>query len=103
MGAMVNKSNETGCLIRGERDLPESGGQGLTEEKTGRTEPHAPQTLTWADPEASKILLRELLGLVNYQEEYEMLLADLAELEALCPSSSQSLKGGAAQQMQLAK
>jgi hypothetical protein len=103
MGAMVNKSNETGCLIRGERDLPESGGQWLTEETTGRTEPHAPQLFGWADPEGSKVLLRELLGLVNCQEEYEMLLADLAELEALCPPSSQSLKGGAAHLMQLAK
>jgi len=33
---------------------------------------------------------------VNTQEEYEMLVRELEELEALCPSCSNPLKGGAA-------
>lgn len=51
----------------------------------------------WSNPEASKRLIKQLLALVNSKEEYELLVRDLAELEHLFPSSSDSLKGDAAE------
>jgi hypothetical protein len=103
MGAMENKLNETGCLIEVEPGLPESGGQGLTREEVCRKGPFTLEAMGWADAEATKALDRQLLDVVNSQEEYEMLVRELAELEALFPSSSMSVKGGAAYEMQLAK
>lgn len=49
----------------------------------------------WNSPLASRKLVKELLGLVNSEAEYNMLLKDLAELDAIIASQSSKLKGGA--------
>lgn len=43
------------------------------------------------------VTVRRLMEIVNTQEEYELLVQDLQELQALGPLCSNVLKGGAAQ------
>jgi hypothetical protein len=49
----------------------------------------------WKDPAGSRELVKQLLGVVNSEAEYDMLLEDLAELDAIIALQSQQLKGGA--------
>lgn len=92
---MENRLHETGSVVGVEPATAKS--QGKQFEQAGRKGPtQAYHRLGWTDPEASKRLVRRLLGVVNTQEEYELLERDLATLEALCPSCSNSLKGGTA-------
>jgi len=92
---MENKLHETGSVIKAELAAPKS--EGTECPHSGRKEPtQADHRLGWADPDASDELVRWLMGTVNTQEEYELLERDLAELVALYPSSSISLKGGVA-------
>ena len=92
---MENKSHETGSVVRIESATFESSGKPFRGAE--RKEPtRSRYGLSWTDPEASKRLVRWLMNVVNTQEEYELLERDLEELETLCPSRSNSLKGGAA-------
>jgi hypothetical protein len=54
--------------------------------------------IPWKDPAASRELVKELLGVVNSEAEYDLLLKQLAELDSICASRSLQLKGGAAKQ-----
>ena len=92
---MENKLHETGSVVGIQWAASESQGK-LSEEPKGRGLARSSHGLSWTDPEASKRLVRRLMDVVNTQEEYELLERDLEELGALCPSSSNILKGGAA-------
>lgn len=54
--------------------------------------------IAWKDPAASRELVQQLLETVNSEAEYDMLIGQLAELDATLASQSQQLKGGAAKQ-----
>ena len=92
---MENKLYETGSVVAVELATRESQGK-PSEEAGGKGPIRSSHGLSRTDLEASKTLVRQLMDAVNTQEEYEMLVRELEELEALCPSCSNSLKGGAA-------
>ena len=94
-GTMENKLYETGSVVGIEPATSESQGK-PSEEAEGKGPTRSSDGLNWTDLDASKTLVRQLMDAVNTQEEYELLVRDLEELEALCPSCSNSLKGGAA-------
>lgn len=92
---MENKSHETGSVV--EIEPATSNAQGKPADPAEAREPaHSRSGLIWTDPQGSKQLVRQLMDVVNSKEEYEELQRDLEELEALCPSCLNSLKGGAA-------
>jgi hypothetical protein len=98
LGAMENRLHETGGHSRVAQSMAESTsprfGRGIRvrEEPSGGIHP-----CRWRQPQASRDLIRRLMAIVNRRREYEVLRRDLAELGRLCPSSSSSMKGGAAQ------
>jgi hypothetical protein len=92
---MENKLHETGSVVGIKLATSESQGK-PSEEVQGKGPTRSSYGLSWTDLEASKTLVRQLMDAVNTQEEYELLVRDLEGLEALCPSCSNSLKGGAA-------
>jgi hypothetical protein len=93
--SMENKLYETGSVVGTELATRESQGK-PSEGAEGKGPIRSSHGLSRTDLEASKRLVRRLMDAVNTQEEYELLERDLEELEALCPSSSNALKGGAA-------
>jgi hypothetical protein len=94
---MENELNETGVVVRVEPATWQS--QGKPVNLAGEKEPIGSSSgLIWTNPAAaSERLVRQLLEIVNTQDEYELLQRDLEQLHALCPSCSNVLKGGAAQ------
>ena len=93
---MENKLHETGSVFGLEPTIEKP--QGKPSHHGRRREPiPSSYGLNWTNPKASQRLVRWLMDIANTQEEYELLEWDLAELEALCQSCSNSLKGGAAQ------
>ena len=92
---MENESNETGVVVRVAPATWKSQGKPLN--LTGEKEPiGSSRGLRWTNPAGSERLVRRLLEIVNTQEEYELLVQDLEELQALGPLCSNVLKGGAA-------
>ena len=95
---MENRLNETGADFAKTSCLPKSRDAELIVDSACRKEPaEGHHKSNWSNPEASKRLIQQLLELVNSKEEYELLERELAELEQLFPSFSDSLKGGAAE------
>ena len=92
---MENKLYETGSVVEIQLAISESEGK-PSEEIQAKGPTRSSYGLSWTNPEASKRLVGWLMDIVNTQEEYEMLERDLVELEALCPSCSNTLKGGVA-------
>ena len=56
---------------------------------------YKPGKIQYKDPVGSRELVKQLLDTVNSESEYDMLLEDLAELDAIITSQSSQLKGGA--------
>ena len=94
---MKNQFNETDTDFGNNPSLPKLGKRELIQDLASRKEQIEKLKAQWPHPEESIKLIKSLMGYVNSKEEYELLVRDLAELEQLFPSSSDSLKGGAAE------
>ena len=92
---MENKLHETGSVLGIEPAPSESQGK-PSDEAEEKGSARSSYGLSWTNPQVSKTLVRQLMDVVNTQEEYELLERDLEDLVAPCPSRSNSLKGGAA-------
>jgi hypothetical protein len=93
VGTMENRLHETGADFGKTACLPKSRDAELIAASACRkelAEGEGPHKSNWSNPEASKRLIQQLLQLVNSKEEYELLERELAELEQLFPSSSES-------------
>ena len=55
---------------------------------------HKPGKIQYKDPVGSRELVKQLLGIVNTEAEYDFLLKELAELDAIIASQSIKLNGG---------
>ena len=55
---------------------------------------YKPGKIQYKDPAGSRELVKQLLGVVNTEAEYDFLLKELAELDAIIASQSIKLNGG---------
>ena len=55
---------------------------------------YKPGKIQYKDPAGSRELVKQLLGIVNTEAEYDFLLKELAELDAITASQSIKLNGG---------
>lgn len=55
---------------------------------------YKPGKIQYKDPVGSRELIKQLLGVVNTEAEYDFLLKELAELNAIIASQSIKLNGG---------
>lgn len=93
---MKNKFNETGPDFGNTCHIVPKSNDKFSENETLPNEQNNNLGKTqWNNPSASRKLVKELLQLVNSEAEYNMLLKELAELDAIIASQSSKLKGGA--------
>jgi len=55
---------------------------------------YKPGKIQYKDPAGSRELVKQLLGIVNTEAEYDFLLKERAELDAIIASQSIKLNGG---------
>lgn len=94
---MKNKFNETGSDFGRIHHIEPKSNDGFSGYEFLANEPDCYMgKIKWTNPVALRELVKELLGLVNSEAEYNMLLKDVGELDIIIASQSSKLKRGAA-------
>jgi hypothetical protein len=92
---MKNKFNETGTYLKDNYNISTDFSEPFLDDSyycCGQSINSS--KIEWSDPAASKKVILELLGLVNYKEEYDSLLEELAQIELIEKSALKEVKGG---------